>query len=85
MKKKSIKKTKIEYHDITEADKYRKYKRRKGGFEDIKPLMNGIISLAIGTMAMDIMLKSLTSAGVLETKSHSRIGTSGGNNGQGHN
>lgn len=69
----------------TEADKYRKYKRRKGGFEDIKPLMNGIISLAIGTMAMDIMLKSLTSAGVLETKSHSRIGTSGGNNGQGHN
>ena len=60
-----------DFIEPTEEDKYRKYKRHNNM---LSSMVGAIMSLAIGTMAMGIAMESLKSSGVLEDKSHSRVG-----------
>ena len=72
------KKNKIEYE---EAKPYQKYRRKKGSFNTISGLANSIMALAIASLGLTVAMSSLKSSGLLEDKSQSRTGISGGNNG----
>ena len=74
-------KTKRDKVTYEECKPYQKYRRKSGWANSIKSLMPAFFSLAVLGVGLSITMQSLKSSGLLEDKSQSRTGISGGNNG----